>query len=881
MALLLAPYNDAMRLGMGFNTFTQQLCVNDAVQLPGGIKASEKDLITSSAADTKGQPAPGVPKYNPSGEVTRYGHPKTTGGTVVRKHKDGSQADISQIVTWKSTFVNNISEVTENMNIKGSLAIKIDAIGGGAKAQANYLNTESFKKSDINYHLQVDVVNQRLVGENITEFMPIKNVQPNQFQDVYGDGFISGFLEGGVFNAIISIELANKDEVKDFGGELSIKAKFAGGAVQVEGEGSGSKKTTNKSTNDKITVSVSWSGGGDIITEEVEKFGWNMDTLKQVAMSFADKVALCPQKTNAILTKYSSLRSFYEKSLHGSPLDYENAGVYSSALLDAYMDYKAAWKELQVMSYEVNNALAILKKADDQPEIKDMAEDADNNYKEQLKQYAAAQESKDSSEETSLVKHNPANASRVSKPLPPNKLNLYAPSVYGLDQAQRDCRFEMIKIVREVDAVAEDPQVAVDPTRNNQFLSPVVFRQLLPSARKVDPVKMEQEIASLKTQLETERQSVIDLTLKKEELSAQLSSTQSELQTTTEDRNLVGVKLQGAESRADVLAAQLRDSEELVQTITRESSAKISNLEGSNAELTVDLLKTRGDLDIANSTNKTLNDRVKAFEDEGGEKTAAMSKMVAEREASIVDLKRELDQERTSKMDAVSNLQTKLAGAEQREGENASELSKSITRVQALETDNRNLNDRIQALDTAVNQQRTELEAEQRRVASLTSERDSLQNQASPSWDIKNNLDSGFHGRTVQILNMFTMDSGGGGYALDMGRDNGTRPHAIPFHIGNGWQKLRLEKVNPASRTSDWYILCGTYYLYCQNDGVSLMCDPSPSLQNGCCRWWIKKIDSNRGYVIENLQYGCLHLEYAGDGPAGSANNQTWAIMGV
>lgn len=40
---------------------------------------------------------------------------------------------------------------------------------------------------------------------------------------------------------------------------------------------------------------------------------------------------------SAILTKYTGLRSYYEQSLKGSPLDYENAGVYASALLDAYM----------------------------------------------------------------------------------------------------------------------------------------------------------------------------------------------------------------------------------------------------------------------------------------------------------------------------------------------------------------------------------------------------------------------------------------------------------------------------------------------------------------------------------------------------------------
>ncbi|KAG5665010.1 hypothetical protein KAF25_008744 [Fusarium avenaceum] len=103
---------------------------------------------------------------------------------------------------------------------KRGIAIKIDAISGGAKVQANCLNTGIFKKSNISYRLQVDVANQTLVCENITEFMPTKNVQPNQFQDVYGDTYISGFLESGVFNAIVSIELANKDEVKDFGGEL-------------------------------------------------------------------------------------------------------------------------------------------------------------------------------------------------------------------------------------------------------------------------------------------------------------------------------------------------------------------------------------------------------------------------------------------------------------------------------------------------------------------------------------------------------------------------------------------------------------------------------------------------------------------------------------
>lgn len=38
----------------------------------------------------------------------------------------------------------------------------------------------------------------------------------------------------------------------------------------------------------------------------------------------------------------------------------------------------------------------------------------------------------------------------VEKPLPNNKIEVYDPDVFGLEVAARDCRFEMIKIVREV-----------------------------------------------------------------------------------------------------------------------------------------------------------------------------------------------------------------------------------------------------------------------------------------------------------------------------------------------------------------------------------------------------------------------------------------------
>jgi hypothetical protein len=44
----------------------------------------------------------------------------------------------------------------------------------------------------------------------------------------------------------------------------------------------------------------------------------------------------------------------------------------------------------------------------------------------------------------------PAQQALPDAPMPPNNLVLYKANQFGLDTARRDCRFEMVKIVREV-----------------------------------------------------------------------------------------------------------------------------------------------------------------------------------------------------------------------------------------------------------------------------------------------------------------------------------------------------------------------------------------------------------------------------------------------
>ncbi|KAJ7292061.1 hypothetical protein C8J57DRAFT_1044173 [Mycena rebaudengoi] len=421
MAVLLAPYNDAMRLGMGFNSFTQQLCINDAVRLADG---------------KEGEPA-----------TDAHLRPQYRHGLMVGA--DGGNVDISQDVVWTAKFVDRISEVTDSLNLSGSLQIKCDAIGGGGRASASFFDTNKFKESDINYLIQVRVTNQRLSAPDLTHFEPLAHVPDSEFTRVYGDSFISGFIEGGEFNALISIKLKDRSSAKAIKGQLEVDLNFT--AIKVSGDAAVDKSDSSSNIDGETTISVSWKGGGDIKDAEVSD--WTLASLKAVAMEFPEHVMSCPMRTSAILTKYTALKSFYEISSRATPLEYENAGVYSSALLDAYMDYKVMWRDIQQgMSSDVPVPAA--------------------------PSSGVVQSSTTSPAPVASVVGIPETLPEA--PMPPNDLKPYKPNIFGLDAARRDCRFEMIKIVREVDDVAYDPKVACDPTRIYQYLSPAVFRMLLP-----------------------------------------------------------------------------------------------------------------------------------------------------------------------------------------------------------------------------------------------------------------------------------------------------------------------------------------------------------------------------------------------------------------
>lgn len=114
--LILAPYNDSMQLGQGFNSFLYTPCIIDAVEI-------SRDTVRTQAM-----------------------------------HSDGLE-NASQEVSYSSYFVEKISEIVRSMNISAASSIK----SGTIKVSGNSLIVDqaSFAASDLNAVINVKVINRK------------------------------------------------------------------------------------------------------------------------------------------------------------------------------------------------------------------------------------------------------------------------------------------------------------------------------------------------------------------------------------------------------------------------------------------------------------------------------------------------------------------------------------------------------------------------------------------------------------------------------------------------------------------------------------------------------------------------------------------------
>lgn len=82
--------------------------------------------------------------------------------------------------------------------------------------------------------------------------------------------------------------------------------------------------------------------------------------MRAAALKFPDLVARTPIRTYAILTKYTSLKSFHSVGMHFQPLTYEHAGNYTNALQEAYVDYKNINRNIQLLAMDAASGMQTL-----------------------------------------------------------------------------------------------------------------------------------------------------------------------------------------------------------------------------------------------------------------------------------------------------------------------------------------------------------------------------------------------------------------------------------------------------------------------------------------------------------------------------------------
>lgn len=365
----------------------------------------------------------------------------------------------SQTVTYTSRFVDRLSDVMDDMSVSGSLSIKAGKIGGSGKG--SFVDSDKFKESDLNFYISVKVVNQTINFKDALVYNPLRSVDKDSFREVYGDSFISGFVEGGEFNALVSMKILNKAKKTDIQAEAKIA--LTAGAVQIEAEANVGVARSNIETNTETTIQVSWSGGGHIKPMEQQ---WDIQSLMAAAARFPDLVAECPQRTYAILTKYDSLRSFIaRKPAAYTALQYENAQIYTGALLDSFVSYKALYKRLGEQIFQVQGkTMEIQKWSDNDQQTVSTSSDA-----------VSSMESKDDA--TGLYPFQEDNTR-------------FEASLKGLSDARTVVRRQMARIVNEVNLIEKDPKLATDEDHSEPFQAPIAFESRIPAVEMPERLRI-------------------------------------------------------------------------------------------------------------------------------------------------------------------------------------------------------------------------------------------------------------------------------------------------------------------------------------------------------------------------------------------------------
>jgi hypothetical protein len=263
---------------------------------------------------------------------------------------------VPQIVDYKTSLTNRVSDALEHLNVSAAASILVGGVS--ASGGGSYIQEDKIQQSDLTYVLSVKVTNDiTALDINDMKFNNVDKITQDQdtFIGSYGDGFISGFIKGGEFSAIVSMVMKDTGSLKD------VKANLKLDTASFNASGEGSWNKTSNDNLSEINYTVNWKGGGQIKDATAK---WDMMSILQAATEIPSRVSAFPETCFAIITKYEHLKSFAEQAPDwwaDHAIDYDMAAVYTNDLLDQFLEYKTILKRLaeiihNLLDYERSSA---------------------------------------------------------------------------------------------------------------------------------------------------------------------------------------------------------------------------------------------------------------------------------------------------------------------------------------------------------------------------------------------------------------------------------------------------------------------------------------------------------------------------------------------
>lgn len=276
------PLVTHITIGQGFNTYTQEIRIENAVRIgsssqnpPYTPPASPPPNTANDTVNTEEKPNGSLlgrkqevvdPNRNQDTKQLPQSEDRLIGTAidVVTPPPDdlpfelppGPTPKTSQSVTYSTRAIENVSDIMDALNISTSMSIKYGTIHGNGNA--SFVNETKVLDSELNYVVSVVVNNDALAQTQEMEFQEIPGLPLNRFTEVYGDSFISGFTEGGVFNAVISVKLNDKSKHKAVKQAVDVQLAVGPPTLEVGGSESFDKDHTEALKDTEITISVNW-----------------------------------------------------------------------------------------------------------------------------------------------------------------------------------------------------------------------------------------------------------------------------------------------------------------------------------------------------------------------------------------------------------------------------------------------------------------------------------------------------------------------------------------------------------------------------------------------------------------------------------------------